>query len=1050
MIADAKAAARAAANCTTRDDGNLKFVLDSGSTDYMVNNKSYFDDLKKIDPINIAIAKEGEMLVAKECGNISVKTFQEGKDTKRTISDVLFVKDLKCNLMSIGKLCDKGFEVTFTKHGATISKDGQEQFTANRNGSLYEIEFQVEKDAFAGVADEESRNKLAQSLWHQRLCHLNVFDMRKLIVQDMVTGIEKINVDTEGKFCEPCVMGKQSKLPFSKKNVIRSGRVLELIHTDVHGPVPEEAWDGSRYFVTFTDDFSRASMVYCMEAKSETFEKFREFVAMAEALHCKKVKQLDCGTISKLKSDNGGEYILNELKNYCKQRGIQIIYTVPCNPEMNGVAERLNRTLAEKARTMLLASNLGKRFWNEAVVTANYIKNRSPTSAFGEQFKNKTPAEIWYKSKPDLSHIKVFGSICYNHIPKKNRTKLDAKATKCIMLGYASSLFSYRLWDIENDKLIIGRHVTFNERSTLNPPSMVEISDSEEMEEVAEGNSNESIAQSEQEDVNENHLRRSNRIRKQPDRYVAWATKLEHYSLTAQEYVQNDPISISDAKGRVDWPKWKEAMEKEYSALIDNGTWVLTDLPPGRKTISCKWTFKLKFKADGTVDKHKARLVARGFTQEKGFDFEETYSPTAKYTTFRVLMSIANQFGYFVEQMDVKSAFLNGRLSEDIYMDQPTGFETEKPKVCKLIKSIYGLKQASRVWNETFHKFMVEINFKRCESDHCLYVKIYDDIVIFVLLFVDDLLMVSNKMETLKELKRKLSAKFEMTDVGTVESYLGIHVERKDGVMRLSQPHYMKNLLGKFGMENCKPATTPMEVGLHLPMNDDGPEQEGDLKYRHMIGCLMHATQTTRPDLCASTYYLSRFQNCFTNEHHAHAKRVLRYVQGTRNLKLTYTRSQASDILVGYSDSDWGGDKNDYKSTSGYVFKLFGNTVSWLSRKQSTIALSSTEAEYVALAEAVCEIKWLRCLLSEMGIECKEPTIIFEDNQSTIDVAEQPRKHQRMKHVNIKYNFIRDAIAEKEVAIKYIPSSDQLADIMTKSLGSTPFTKHRNDLGLRP
>lgn len=456
----------------------------------------------------------------------------------------------------------------------------------------------------------------------------------------------------------------------------------------------------------------------------------------------------------------------------------------------------------------------------------------------------------------------------------------------------------------------------------------------------------------------------------------------------------------------------------------------------------------MKFKANGDVDKYKARLVGRGFTQEKGFDYEETYSPTARYTTFRVLMSVANQFGYFVDQTDVKSAFLNGHLIEEIYMDQPIGFEKEKPKVCKLIKSLYGLKQPSRVWNETFHNFMVQINFKRCESDHCLYVRIENGVVLYILLFVDDLLMVSNKMEELSKVKQKLSAKFEMTDAGPVESYLGIHVERKEGVLSLSQPHYLNNLLGKFDMKDCKPASTPMEVGLHLPTNDDGPEQEGDLKYRHIIGCLMHATQTTRPDLCASTYYLSRFQNCFTNEHHAHAKRVLRYVQGTRDLKLVYHRSQSADVLVGYSDSDWGGDKNDYKSTSGYVFKVFGNTVSWLSRKQSTVALSSTEAEYVALAEAVCEAKWLRSLLCEMGIECNEPTTIFEDNQSCIKIAEEPRKHQRTKHVNIKFNFIRDEIAKKEVVVNYTPSSDQVADIMTKSLGSTLFNKHRINLGL--
>lgn len=253
------------------------------------------------------------------------------------------------------------------------------------------------------------------------------------------------------------------------------------------------------------------------------------------------------------------------MKNFCKERGIQIIYTVACNPEMNGVAERLYRTLADKARTMLLAAKLPKRFWNEAIVTANYIKNRSPTSAHGEQFKNKTPAEIWYKSKPDLSHIKIFGSICYNYIPKQNRTKLESKAIKCIMLGYGSSQFTYRLWDIENDKLVIGRHVTFNEKSILDTsnitPSVVEIFDSEaedsnpivQKTRAAKGNFNE----------NDNNyeeiitLRRSQRERRRPDRYQA--NLAEEFSLCAQEFVQNDPITINDAKQRADWSNRKDA-----------------------------------------------------------------------------------------------------------------------------------------------------------------------------------------------------------------------------------------------------------------------------------------------------------------------------------------------------------------------------------------------------------------------------------------------------------------------------------------------------------
>lgn len=1038
--------------CNT--NGEVKFIMDSGATDYMVNDNSFFDVSNEIKPISIAVAKDGASLVSNESGTISVKTSHD--KSSRSIKNVLYVKGLKCNLMSIARLCDEGYEVTFRKNEATVSKGGEIVFVANRKGMLYEVSFQVEKKVFAGIANDEKRN-----LWHARLCHLNIHDMKRMVTKEMAIGIEKFVMNTDEKFCEPCVFGKQCRLPFTKKNVTRSKRLLELIHTDVFGRVSVPAWDGSNYFVTFTDDFSRVSMVYCIIQKSDVFCKFKEFVAMAEAQHSTTVKTLDCTKIAKLRADNGGEYISSEMKSFCKEKGIQLLFTVPYNPEMNGIAERLNRTLVEKARTMLLASNLGKRFWSEAIQTANYIKNRSPTSAHGDQFTDKTPAEIWFKTKPDLSHVRVFGSICYNHVPKDKRSKLEPKATKCIMLGYGLSPSTYRLWDIESDQLIIGRNVTFNESVTGQSESkatVVELFDSEEEQVELERDGVDNRIDSTEAEEGEtpevqkapitalDNLRRSKRDRRPPERY----TDSAHYSLTAENFVHNDPVTVADARRRDDWKNWKEAIDMEYNSLIKNGTWILCDLPPGRKPVSCKWTFKLKRKANGEVDKYKARLVARGFTQEKGFDYSETYLPTAKLTTFRVLMSVANHFGLYIGQMDVNSAFLNGELKEEIYMDQPDGFVKDKTKVCKLIKSLYGLKQASRVWYQRFDEFITRGGFRRCEADHCLYTKFEDGNIQYILIFVDDMIIISNDMDIITSTKRTFAKEFEMTDIDKVESYLGIHIQqnKEDETISLGQPQYMKTILSKFNMEKCKPASTPMEVGLHLQVTADSMSNQNNQPYRQLVGCLIHATQTTRPDLCASTFYLSRFQHCYTAEHFNHAKRVLRYIQATKDLKLVYRRDDNSDALVGYSDSDWAGDKNDRKSTSGYVFKVFGNTVSWGSRKQTTVSLSSTEAEYIALTEAVCEAKWLRSLLREMGIQCNEATTIFEDNQSCISVAEEPREHKRMKHIDVKYSFIRDAIGNKEVTVEYIPSSEQTADIMTKSLGRTLFEKHRNKLNL--
>lgn len=1074
------------ANVAGSDTMELKLLLDSGATQHMVNDEQYFDSLENVDEININIAKKNQSVSAKQQGDISVKTLYEGDTSTAVMKDVLLVKDLPCNLMSIRSLTKKGYRIVFEGDYAYGSIDGKTKFVSHARGNLYEVILHIDRNAFAGVSGEDNINKFSQNLWHYRMGHLNAYDMKKMIDSQMVNGLKQVNVDIESKFCESCIFGKQTRTSFPKNKNARSTRILELIHSDVCGPMRSTAYDGSKYFATFTDDFSRASMVYFMEKKSQTFEKFKEFQAMAEALHNMK--------IAKLKVDNGGEYTSNEFKSYCKEKGIQVIFTVPHNPEMNSVSERLNRTLQDKATTMLLASNLDEKFWNEAILTANYLKNRAITSAVGKQFNSKTPAEIWFKQKPDLSHLRIFGSECFNHIPTNNRSKFEAKATKCLMLGYAASMGTYRLWDTEKKKFIVGRHVTFNEASVLKRIKLVEVQDSEaasdqtmckngEVNKEAEndkandgssefhdtdmdgaGNNNAAIhgvTRSDIGDIEDNvnsatencignsngNIRRGQRDRKPVDRYMASFVETGHFALSAVQYVENDPVTIEEAQERDDWPQWQEAIQSEYTSLIKNKTWSVCDLPVDRKAITNKWVFKLKRKADGRVDKYKARLVARGFTQKFGFDYSETYAPVAKLVTLKVLLAVANHRDMHIHQMDVKSAFLNGELTEDIYMELPEGFK-QNNKVCKLNKALYGLKQASRAWNEKFNDFMIRNGFKQCNSDACLYVKVQNGITIYVLLYVDDILIFCSDLKRINTVKSLLSNEFEMTDMGKASTFLGMHIEQdiEKGTIVLSQSKYLEKVLQKFNMQDCKPKSTPMEKGLHLDAGDKN--KCTNHPYRELIGCLIYATVTTRPDLCAATGYFSRFQSCFNESHFNYARHILRYIRGTIDLKLVYQKQRAAATLIGYSDSDWGGDQNDGKSTSGYVFKLFGHTVSWASRKQATVSLSSTEAEYVALTEAICELKWIRKLLAELEIDCAEPVVVFEDNQSCIKIADEPKERKRMKHLNIKYHFIREAIANNEVELQYKSTDEQVADIMTKALGRNLFIKHRENLNL--
>lgn len=1017
----------------------MEMVLDSGATKHMVNKKEYFEGLDDIDDINISVAKKNHKIVAKQQGDIIVKTFHNGDSKGKTLKNVLYVKDLKCNLLSIYGLTRNGYKILFDGDLAYVSKDGETTFVAEAKGNLYRVVFHVERSLFAGISSTDERNDVAQNLWHYRLGHLNANDLNKMVNQGFVDGMKAITVNKDQKLCEPCVKSKHARSPFPHKNNIRSTRVLELVHTDV-SEVSEISYDGMKYFVTFIDDYSRASMVYCMRHKSDVLEKFKVYSAMAEAQHSCKILKI-CFKIARLKCDNGGEYISNEFREFCKIKGIQVEYTVSYNPEMNGIAERLNRTLKEKALAMLLASGVERKFWTEAVSTANYIRNRCPTSAYGNQFSTKTPAELWFGRKPNISNFRIFGAICYNHIPAEKRKKMEPKSSKCIMFGYASNN-AYRLWDIEQRKLVIGRNVIFDEQSIFNRTKAENISLSDE----DEGDSDaETCNDIRTEGVMDDRiLRRSERNRKPPNRYGFDEAQI---AFSAEEFVENDPISISDAKQRNDWPEWKAAIESEYASLINNGTWTLCDLPEGRKTISSKWVFKLKYKANGDVDKHKARLVARGFTQKLGFDYNETYSPVAKLTTLRILVSIGNHFGMHMEHMDVKNAFLNGQLNEEIYMQQPEGF-VKGNKVCKLNKALYGLKQASRMWNIKFNNFMIRIGFKRSQYDQCLYMKDIGRGMCIILLFVDDLLIFCTLMDKIKTIKALLMKEFAMTDLGKANSFLGIHIERDEcnGTVSLNQRHYLKKVLAKFEMENSKSIATPMESRLQLEKG--AADVTSNQPYRELMGCLTYAAISTRPDLCISTNYFSRFQSCYNDNHYSHAKRILRYIRGTSDMKLVYKRQEDEEVLTGYVDSDWANDPNDRKSTSGYIFKVFGNAISWTSRKQSTVALSSTEAEYLALAEAICEEKWIRGMLKELGMESENPTTIYEDNQSCIAVAESSHENKRLKHVDVKFNFIRESILNREVQLKYIPTTDQTADIMTKGLDRILFEKHRANLNL--
>jgi hypothetical protein len=499
-----------------------------------------------------------------------------------------------------------------------------------------------------------------------------------------------------------------------------------------------------------------------------------------------------------------------------------------------------------------------------------------------------------------------------------------------------------------------------------------------------------------------------------------------------------------------------EAMTSEYESLLRSGTWELVPLPSGRKKIGCRFVYAAKSDENGILIKFKARLVAQGFRQVEGIDYNETFAPVTRLTTIRTMCALAAHQDLHLQQMDVKTAFLNGDLEEEVYMAQPEGFVEygKEELVCRLKRSIYGLKQSPRMWYTKLDAFLTSIGMTRSHSDHSLYTKSQDDKFLAVAVYVDDLVICSNDLQELNSFKFSMSNRFEMKDLGDLRHILGIRVTRnkKEGTIHLDQKTYIQDILARFNMTECKQTVTPMEANAKLtkalcPTTEKEKLEMRSVPYRQLIGSLMYAMTCTRPDIAYSVSKLSRFLCNPGNSHWQAAKRVLRYLKGTPTHGITYRRGHGRPILVGYADADHAMGCSA-KSTSGYVFLSGGAAISWRSKLQSIVALSTAEAEYVSLAEASSECVWLRKLLEDLNAPQTHATTIHEDNQSCIALTKNDEFHFRTKHIAVKYHFTRSLIENNSLKVTYCSTDKMLADNFTKSLASPKFIADIKEIGM--
>ncbi|CAJ2655949.1 unnamed protein product [Trifolium pratense] len=909
-------------------------------------------------------------------------------------------------------------------------------------------------------------------LYHRRLGHPS-FRVMKQIFPSFFK-----NLDVESLCCEVCELAKHKRASFPVSNKV-STSPFYLIHTDVWGPSNVPNISGARWFVTFIDDCTRVTWVYLLRQKSEVTSVFLHFFSL--------VKNQFGVSIKRVRSDNAKDYFNQGLNSFCQKEGI--IHESSCvkTPQQNGIAERKNRHLLDQTRAILFQNKVPKKYWGEAVLTASYLINRLPSSVLA----SKTPMEGESTSKEDESLIlpdlnfgpeveaETRGDNVETEIDLENiETKVDNVETEIdyekdenvgVDVRYGKNLVYTRKKTIPESTHIHESDPTLHEVTFLDPSnssdSISEFSHTQEPESsstiqrepesILIKHKNPKSREITPVDSKDLHLpiahRKNTRTCTNKSLYpLSNYLCFEQLSTTHKAFLTSlntttIPTSLSEALFD---RKWKQAMDLEMEALDKNNTWELVSLPNGKKPVGCKWVYTVKYKADGSIERYKARLVAKGFTQTYGIDYSETFAPVAKMNTVRVILSLAANYNWNLQQFDVKNAFLHGELEEEIYMDVPPGYREDiaASTVCKLKKALYGLKQSPRAWFGRFTKVMVGLGFKQSQGDHTLFVKHSKSGGVTVLLvYVDDIIVTGDNEEEQQMLSQHLAKEFEIKTLGKLKYFLGIEVAHSKKGIFISQQKYITDLLQETGKTACKPACTPIDPNIKLGNAEEDVAVNKE-RYQRLVGKLIYLSHT-RPDVAFAVSLVSQFMHQPKEIHLQAALRIVQYLKGTPGRGILFERN-GSVGLEAYTDADYSGSIVDRRSTTGYCTFLGGNLVTWKSKKQSVVSRSSAEAEFRAMTQGICELLWLKSILEDLRIKSDEPMKLYCDNKSAISIAHNPVQHDRTKHIEVDRHFIKEKLDSGLICTPYVSSQGNLADLLTKGLNGNNFERIVSKLGM--
>ena len=1051
---------------------DLSWVVDSGATDHILRDVRFAKGVRKTSQ-SVLIAN-GQKVQAKGIGTVEMTVQVGSRKIDVSLSDVLIVPEAPYNLLSVTAIMHKGGKVVASNAEMKVyAPNGMHMGTAPVTDGLAVLRCTSTKSEGDGkFAMFSGKTGIARSavdrakLWHQRLGHVSNGALQAMQRNQMVLGWEKEPQFPSTPVCDTCMSAKQAAAPFPPSSS-KTKAPLELLHTDLMGPFTPISAGKSQYIITIMDDYSGFAAVKPLKHKSDASAALKHVVCLWERQLVKKVK---C-----VRSDRGGEFV--SFDAYCTEVGIRREKSVAYCPQSNGKAERLNRTLTERVRGMLIASKIPKKFWGDAFDTAGLLYNLCP-----KVDRKETSYELFFGRKPDVSRLRVFGCAVYSLIHAQARKKLDAKSEKGRLIGYEDGTKGWKIL-LDDGRVVIRRHCSFDETQFVDEAARYisyESSDDED-DTVADVpataastnvEDNSAAAETEDDDVTSTEDDSSHQpadaniyARWQvPDasdvtpakrdgpitRSVARERNVNRRVMMALNASQRAaPVTYTEMLKRADADHWHQATDDEIQALTELGVFEVVPLPPDTKPLTGKWVFELKCGKDGAIERYRARLVARGHKQREGIDFGEVFAPVAKPETTRMLLAYAAANDLEIEQVDVKTAFLYGDLQEEIYMQPPEGYDFGKGMVWKLKKSLYGLKQAARAWHETLRSKLVSAGFEVAHADSSLFMcSKGTGTITYLLVYVDDGLIVGTRTDV-QVVVDLLETHFKIRKMGEVQLFLGTEVirHRQEKTIVVTQRKYAQKIVQVAGQTDAKVRSVPLDV--NAKFSKLGEDMLSDhSKYAEVLGMLMYLANGTRPDLSYSVGVLARFMSAPRQEHWRALIGVVRYLKGTLSYGLQYDGKVLGE-LVGYSDSDFGGDPDKRRSTTGYVFMLAGGVISWASKLQPTVAASTTEAEYMAAAHATKEALWLRKLMGSFGQVDQNTAIqMHGDNQASIAIMKNPTSHQRAKHIDIQHHFVRDRVQRGEVKFDHVESKRNLADMMTKAVSPIQLKALRESIGL--